>query len=132
MRITGTRLLLAFAIALVAQGGVFAWVYSDLLYLHQPVPAITGGKATTFKTYATEALARPHVTREHLDTITTAASAFGSVDLEIRALERWTELEPSNTTVTLRLADLLQQAGQHERAETLYQQVLKDGKGGSR
>jgi hypothetical protein len=132
MRITASRLLLALAIALAAQGAVFAWRYRDLLYLHQPVPAITGGDVATFRAHATEALARPQVTRNHLGTIAEAADAFGSIDLEIRALERQFQLEPSNIKLKLRLADLLQKSGERQRAETLYQEVLANGPGDRR
>jgi thioredoxin-like negative regulator of GroEL len=132
MRITTTRLVLALAIALAIQGAVFAWRYNDLLYLRQPVPAITGGDAATFRSHAAEALARPRVTREHLDTIAEAADALGSVDLEIRALERQAQLEPSNTKLKLHLADVLQKVGQSQRAEALYREILMNGKGDSR
>ena len=132
MRVTTTRLFLALVIAIVAQGAVFAWRYSDLLYLHQPVPAIAGGDAATFTARANEALARPAVTRQHLDTIADAAESLGSAELEIRALERRITLEPSNAAVKLRLADVLQKSGQLQRAEALYQEVLTNGKGGQR
>jgi thioredoxin-like negative regulator of GroEL len=124
MRISIPRFLLAFAVAVVAQAGVFAWYHSDLLYLRRPVSAIVADDAAVFAERAGIALARPKLTRQHLDTIASAAKQFGQSTQEIQALERRLAKDPADMQIKLRLADALRRRGDFNRAEALYQEVL--------
>lgn len=118
------RYLIALAAALVLQAGVFVWYHSDLLYLRQPVAVIEQDDPDTFAHRAAGALARPALTRHHLDTIATAAQRFGQSSYEVQALDRRLAKDPSDTQVKLRLADALRRAGDFARAEALYAEVL--------
>lgn len=124
MRITIPRFLIALVVAVLAQAGVFAWYNSDLLYLRRPVSAIVTDDANVFRQHAGGALARPNLTRQHLDTIATAAQRFGQSTEERQALERRLAKDPSDMQIKLRLADALRRQGDFNRAEALYQEVL--------
>ena len=126
------KLILALVMALLAQAGLFAWRYRDLIYLRQPVPAIAKGDGAAFERQATEALARERLTRHHLDTIAEAAAGFGQSKHEIEALRRRLEQDPSDVQIRLRLADALRRAGEFQQAETLYVDVLRRLGGGDR
>ena len=118
------RFLTALVIALLIQAGVFAWYQDDLLYFRQPASAIAHDDVQRFTGHATGALARTGVTRQHLDTIADAARSFGQTSIEVDALTKRLALDPSDTTVTLRLADALRRAGKFALAESLYQRVI--------
>ena len=124
MRITLPRFVVALSIAILLQAGVFAWYNTDLLYLRRPASAIVSDDANVFTQHAAEALARPKLTRKHLDTIADAAQQLGKPEQEIQALERRLAKDPSDTQVKLRLADALRRGGDLRRAEALYREVI--------
>jgi len=118
------RFLIGLTAALLLQGSVFAIYYGDLLFLRQPVSAITAGSPATFRQHADHALERRRVTVHHLDTMADAAGAFGMHDLEVRALQRRVAMTPDDRQVRLRLADALRRAGRFGEAEALYLAIL--------
>ena len=118
------RFLTALFIAFLIQVGVFAWYQDDLLYFRQPVSAITRDDARQFASHAMGALARPGLTRRHLDTIAEAARSFRQTSLEVDALTRRLAMDPTDVAVTLRLADAQRRAANFARAEALYRGVL--------
>ena len=124
MRITFVRFGLALLCAVLLQAGVFAWHNTDLLYFRQPLSAIEKDDAGRFAMHATGALARPKLTRQHLDTIADAAQRLGQPSLELRALERRLEKDPSDSQIKLRLADAVRRSGDLARAESLYREVI--------
>ncbi len=121
---TMRRLMVAFLLALLAQTGVFAWRYRDLLYLRRPAAELAAGDARQFTDTAADALARRDLTRRHLDTIAEAAARLRQANLEVRALERRLEQDPQDNEIQLRLADAVRRAGDLKRAESLYLTVL--------
>jgi thioredoxin-like negative regulator of GroEL len=121
---TISKFLIGLIAALFIQAGVFAWYNADLLYLRQPASVLAAGDPDAFAQYATEALARPRLTRRHLDTIAEVSAQFGQSLQEVEALQRRLERDPSDTTIKLRLADALRRSGQFDRAEQMYREVL--------
>lgn len=119
------RFLISMAVALLLQGGGFAVYYDDLLFLRQPVTAITTGSPETFRPQADTALERRSLTVRHLDTIAESAGAFGMHDIEVRALQRRMSMTPDDRQVRPRLADALRRAGRFGEAERLYLSILK-------
>ena len=131
MRITGSRLGIALGVALVVQACVFAWRYQDLIYFRKPVAEITASGSDSFEQHAAEALSRSQISKQKLETIADAAGTLKSPAVELRALERAVKADPRDMQLKLKLADALRRSGQLPRAEALYQDVLKNGKGGS-
>lgn len=121
-----------FAVLVAIEASVFAYYYDDLLFLRRPMGFIVAGSPDDFRDRAERALARERLTRSHLETIAHAATAFGSVDLEVRALERLALDYRSDRSVRLRLADALRRAGQYGRAERLYREALDTEPGSPR
>jgi hypothetical protein len=107
------------------QSGVFAWRYSDLLYLGQTESAIAGSSRETFAENAEAALARPTLTRRHLDTIAAVARKFSQPGFEVRALWRRVDLDPRDRQLKLQLADALRRSGALAESEALYSDVLR-------
>ena len=124
---TTAKFLSGLAIAMLLQGSVFAVQYRDLLYFRQPVTAILRDDPTTFESNARSALTRRKLTRQHLDTIATAAQRFGKTDIEVAALERRLELDPKEAGVRLHLGDALRRAGRLSEAENLYSDLSRPG-----
>jgi hypothetical protein len=121
---TVKRFLLFLSVALLCEAGIFAVSHDDLIFLRRPVPQILAGSRETFRTYATEALDRPDLTRRNLETIAATAQGFGMTPLEVAVLDRLSTEAPSDLAVRLRLADALRRAGHLERAERIYLGVL--------
>ena len=124
---TTSKFLIGLAIAMLLQGSVFAVQYRDLLYFRQPATAILKDDPTTFESNARSALTRTKLTRQHLDTIATAAQRFGKPDIEIAALERRLELDPKEASVRLQLGDAFRRAGRFSDAEGLYSDLIRPG-----
>ena len=122
---TMPRFFSALVVALIVQAGVFALRYDDLLYLRRAPDAIGKDAPSTFAVNAAQALARPDLTRQHLDTIADAARRLGESAFEVRALERRLEMDPMDHQVRLRLADALRRAGRLEEAEAMYLDVAR-------
>lgn len=126
------RFLLVMALALVAQAGAFAYYYRDLLVLRSAPTSLAAAPDTLART-ADAALARPAITRQHLETIVVAAHQAGQVGLEVRALARLAALEPDDPAIALRYGDALRRAGRLEEAELVFRRVLaSDATRGSR
>ena len=106
------------------QSGVFAWRYSDLLFLGRSEAAIAQSSLETFAQNAESALARETLTRRHLDAIVTAAKKFNQPDYEARALKRRLKMDPDDEDVKLLLADALRRSGALAESEALYRDVL--------
>lgn len=119
------RFMLIFLVGVALQATVFAVYYDDLLYLRQPVATLVQAPRDTFERRATRALTRRRLTAKHLETIAAAAAALHLPHLEVRALERRLEAEPSDAALRLRLADALRRDGQLDRAEHLYLDLLQ-------
>ncbi len=126
------RFALMFVAGVLLQGVTFAWYYSDLLYLRAPATTILAGEAGTFAREASEALSRETLTRRHLDTIAEAAQGFELHAIEIQTLEKQLEMDAGDHSVRLRLADALRRAGQYDRAESMFLEVLRAVSGESR
>jgi tetratricopeptide (TPR) repeat protein len=121
------KLLIGFVVVLVLQCGLFAWNYSDLLYFRNPTSTIAQDGVAAFIAQADEALKRPTLTRQHLETIADTARALGQTKYEITAVQRRLLMDPHENAIRLRLADLYRRNGQLDRAEALYQEVLVRG-----
>ena len=106
------------------QSGVFAWRYSDLLYLGRPESAITQSSPDTFAQHADAALSRSTLTRRHLETIAAVARKFNRPDYEVRALKRQFEMDRRNEQLKLQLADALRRTGSLAESEALYLDLL--------
>ena len=107
------------------QTGVFAWRYSDLLYLGQAESVIANSSPETFAQNADAALARTTLTRRHLDTIAAVAKKFNQPGFEVRALRRRLELDRRDEQIKIQLADALRRSGALAESEALYRDVLR-------
>jgi DNA-binding SARP family transcriptional activator len=121
---TFRQFVLLLGLAIAAQAAVFTRYYTDLLYLRQPVAALTQGPVEEFRAKAESALGRQSLTRHHLDTIAETARRTGQADIEVRALEQLTALHPADTAISLRLADAWRRTGRLQEADALYQRIL--------
>ena len=109
----------------VLQSGVFAWRYSDLLYLGKAESDIANSSPETFAQNAEAALARTTLTRRHLDTIAGVAKKFNQPDFEVRALRRRVELDVKDDHLRIQLADALRRSGELAESEAVYRDVLR-------
>ena len=119
------KFFMTLAFVAVLQSGVFAWRYSDLLYLGKSESEITNSSRETFAQNAEAALARTTLTRRHLDTIAGVARKFNQPGFEVRALRRRIELDVKDEQVKLQLADALRRSGALAESEALYRDVLR-------
>lgn len=119
------RFFITLGLVAVLQTGVFAWRYSDLLYLRQGEAVIVNSSRETFAQHAEAALARPSLTRRHLDTIAAAARKFHATSYEVRALWRRLELDPRDAQLKVQLADALRRSGDLPASEALYLEILR-------
>lgn len=120
-----TRFILVALLALLCEGGVFAYNYRDLLGLQRTRSVATPDEQVQFVQYAEQALARPKVTRAHLETIAAQAQKMGNKSLEMRALDACARLDPDDVQLSLRRADAARRGGDLRRAEQLYGDVLR-------
>lgn len=109
----------------VLQSGVFAWRYSDLLYLGKAESDIASSSPETFAQNAEAALARTTLTRRHLDTIAGVAKKFNQPDFEVRALRRRVELDVKDDHLRIQLADALRRSGELAESEAVYRDLLR-------
>ena len=107
------------------QSGVFAWRYSDLLYLGRSESVIANSSPETFARNAEAALSRTALTRRHLDTIAAVARKFNEPGFEVRALRRRLELDAQDDQLKVQLADALRRSGALAESEALYRDVLR-------
>ena len=114
------------------QSGVFAWRYSDLLYLGRPEAAITQSSPETFAQNAEAALSRSTLTRRHLEAIVAGARKFNWPDYEVRALKRQLESDRTNDQLKLQLADALRRNGALAESEALYNDLIDASASGRR
>ena len=119
------RFFITLGLVAVLQTGVFAWRYSDLLYLRKGEAVIANSSRETFAENAKVALARPSLTRRHLDTIAAAARKFNEPAYEALALRRRVELDPRDAQLKVQLADALRRAGDLPGSEALYLEILR-------
>lgn len=119
------KFFMTLALVAVLQSGVFAWRYSDLLYLGKSESDIANSSPETFAENAEAALGRTTLTRRHLDTIAAAAKKFNQPDYEVRALRRRVELDVRDEHIKVQLADALRRSGALAESEALYRDVLR-------
>jgi len=119
------RFYLTLGLVALMQSGVFAWVYSDLLYLRQPESIIANSSRDDFARNAESALARTSLTRRHLDTIADVARKFGQSEYEVQALRRRVKLDLHDRTLRLELADALRRNGDVAESEAIYRDALR-------
>ena len=119
------KFFITLGLVALLQSGVFAWRYSDLMYLGQSESAIANSSAETFAANAEAALARQALTRRHLDTIAGVARKFNQPGFEVRALWRRVDLDPRDERIKLQLADALRRSGALAESEALYRDVLR-------
>lgn len=120
------RFLLALAAGVALEAAVFAVYYDDLIYLRRPVGAIAAGERDAFLRHATDALRRPKLTAQHLETLAASAQLLRLHHIEVEALERLVRHSPSDRSARLRLGDAYRRAGELSRAETVYVDLLSD------
>jgi hypothetical protein len=120
------RFLLVLAAGVALEAAVFAAYYDDLIYLRQPLGAIAAGERGAFLHHATDALRRPKLTMQHLETLAAGAQLLRLHHIEVQALERLVHANPSDRSTRLRLGDALRRAGELTRAEAVYVGLLTD------
>ena len=120
------RFLLALAAGVALEAAVFAVYYDDLIDLRRPVGVIAAGERDAFLRHATDALRRPKLTAQHLETLAASAQLLRLHHIEVEALERLVRNSPSDRSARLRLGDALRRAGALSRAETVYVDLLSD------
>jgi hypothetical protein len=123
------RFFSVLGVALAAQAGVFAFTYRDLLALRKDPTTLAHSRAA-FAKVAESALARPMLTRRHLETLAQAAHESGDLAIELQALERLTVLSPAEPGLALRYGDALRRAGRHDDASHVFQRLIDRGYGG--
>lgn len=123
---TFRHFVLLVGLAVSVQAAFFTRYYTDLLYLRRPVSELAQGSVEEFRAQAESALQRQSLTRHHLDTIAETARRMDQGDIEVRALEQLTALHPTDTAVSLRLADAWRRAGRLAEADALYRRVLAE------
>jgi hypothetical protein len=123
---TFRHFVLILGLAIAVQAAVFHRYYTDLLYLRRPVTELAQDPVEEFRAQAESALGRQGLTRHHLDTIAETARRMGQADVEVRALEQLTRLHPTDTAVSLRLADAWRRTGRLEEADATYQRILAE------
>jgi thioredoxin-like negative regulator of GroEL len=119
------KFFITLGLVALLQSGVFAWRYSDLLYLGRSESVIANSSPETFAKNADAALARQALTRRHLETIARVAQKFNQPGFEVRALRRRLELDPKDENIALQLADALRRSGALAESEQLYRDVLR-------
>jgi len=119
------KFFVTLGLVMLLQSGVFAWRYSDLLYLAQAESVIANSSPETFAQNADAALERTTLTRRHLDTIAAVAKKFNQPSFEVRALWRRVDLDPRDEQIKLQLADALRRSGALAESEALYRDVLR-------
>ena len=119
------KFFIALGFVSLLQSGVFAWRYSDLLYLGQSESVIANSSPDTFAANAEAALDRTTLTRRHLDTIAGVAKKFKESGIEVRALRRRLELDARDEQIRIQLADALRRSGAIAESEALYRDVLR-------
>jgi Flp pilus assembly protein TadD len=124
MTFSVSRFLLFVAFVGALEAGVFAWRYSDLMYLSRPVAALATDPVGAFAPRAAHALAREELTRATLETLANAARARQDRDLAIAALERLAREYEAEARVHVRLADALREAGRLDEARGTYARAL--------
>ena len=117
------RFFSVLSVALAAQAGVFAFTYRDLLALRKD-PTKLAQSRSAFAKVAESALARPALTRRHLETLAQAAHESGDLAIELQALERLTVLSPDEPGPALRYGDALRRAGRHRDASRVFQSLI--------
>jgi hypothetical protein len=118
------RFLLVLAAAFVVQAVVFAASYRDLLALRTS-PAVLAASPAALGHVAETALARPTLTRQHLETLAAAAQEAGRLDLEVRARERLVQQAPGEAGPAIAYGDALRRAGKLDEAEVVFRAVLR-------
>ena len=121
----GRRAGVLLVAGIVIQAAAFSWLYSDLIYLRQPVATLVQHGPERFGRHAVRALERRRLTRGHLETIAEVAQTFRLAHLEVTALERRAALDPGDRRIALRFAEALRRQGDRVRAERIYMQLAE-------
>ena len=114
----GRRLLIVLAVATALQIVAFRYLHRDLLWLDAPARA--HAEATTRRASATSALARPQLSRRHLEALIRVTDRDDLRDLQVVALHRLARRHPDDPAVLLRYAEALRLNGQFDEAARTF------------
>ena len=120
-----TRFFAILLLLVALETVVFVHAYEDLIALRGDPAAIADGGDDRVRDLAATALARRHVTRRHLETLSAAAHARKLVDIEVASLERLRQLHTTDKNVALQLADAYRRAKQFDAATAVYRELLE-------
>ena len=125
---SAARLLLALAVLVCLEAGVFYVRHADVVRLSGPRTAVVADEG--FTEAAQAVLAREQVSRRVLERVADVAHARRAFELQVRALERIVAAVPADGEARLRLAEALRDAGRLDEAERLYREALGLDEGG--
>jgi hypothetical protein len=117
------RFAAVMAVAFALQAVVFSSHYQDLLALRAPATELAASPRT-FQRLAEQALARPRLTRAHLERIAEAATLCGAIDIEVSARERLWSIAPDEPHLGAQLGDALRRARRFDESERVFRQLL--------
>jgi hypothetical protein len=125
---SAARLLLALAVLVGLEAGVFYVRHADVVRLSRTRAAVVADEG--FTAAARSVLAREQVSRRVLERVADVAHERRALDLQVRALERIVDAVPADGEARLRLAEALRDAGRLDEAERLYRAELGFDQGG--
>jgi thioredoxin-like negative regulator of GroEL len=125
---SATHLLLALAVLVGCEAGVFYARHADVIRLSGPRAAVVADAG--FAEAAQAVLAREQVSRRVLERVADVAHERQAFELRVRALERIVAAVPTDGEARLRLAEALRDAGRLDEAERLYRAELGFDEGG--
>ena len=125
---SAARLLLALAVLVCLEAGVFYVRHADVVRLSGPRTAVVADEG--FTEAAQAVLAREQVSRRVLERVADVAHERRAFELQVWALERIVAAVPADGEARLRLAEALRDAGRLDEAERLYREALGLDEGG--
>lgn len=113
-------------VAVAIEVAVFQYAYHDLIWLNRPVAELQAAPLDAVAPRVQSALAREHLTRQHLETMAAATAAQPTLlDDHVTALERLHRRDPRDLHLHVRLADAYRRAGRLDAARALLTEVLE-------
>jgi Flp pilus assembly protein TadD len=125
---SAARLLLALAVLVGLEAGVFYVRHADVVRLSRTRDAVVADEG--FTEAAQSVLARELVSRRVLERVADVAHERRAFELQVRALERIVAAVPADDGARLRLAEALRDAGRLDEAERIYRAALGLEEGG--
>lgn len=116
------RVLMALAVFVAVELGVFYWRHHDVVRLSVSRDAVVAD--SQFSETARAVLARDRISRRVLERVADVAHERQEFDLQVRALERIAGTYPEDAHIRLRLAQALRDAGRLDEAERIYRAEL--------